>query len=180
MSLLYKGAYYKRFEPVFKLISGKAVTELCFGDTIIAEYCQKNGITWTGIDNNAPFVEDAFKKGFVAVQKDVLNTRLPEADTTIICGSLYHFHDDLEKLISKMLISAPLVIISEPVINLSNNKGIIGKLAKASANVNGKEQPFRYTKKTLVKAMDDLSEKLNFQYRIAEEFDKDLILVLKR
>lgn len=180
MSLLYKGNYYKRFLPVSKLISGKTVTEICFGDTIIAGYCKKNAIEWAGIDINPVFIENAQKKGFSAFQKDALSDPLPAAETCIICGSLYHFHDNLEKIISKMLASAPIVIISEPVINLSNNKGIIGKLAKASANINGKEHAFRYTKKTLTEALNDLSKKLNFQYQVIQQFDKDLIIVLKR
>jgi methyltransferase family protein len=180
MSLLYKGDYYRRFHPVSKLISGKTVTEICFGDTIIAEYCRKNGIRWTGIDINPVFIDNALKKGFNAVRQDALSSPFPPADICIICGSLYHFHEDAEKIISKMLACAPLVIISEPVINLSDNKGIIGKLAKASANINGKEHAFRYTKKTLTALLDDLAEKLGFQYQITEQFNKDLILVLKR
>ena len=57
MSLLYKGNYYKRFEPILKQIEGKKVTEICFGDTLIADYCKKHQLGWTGIDTNAVFVE---------------------------------------------------------------------------------------------------------------------------
>ena len=181
MSLLYKGNYYKRFEPIFKQISGKKVTEICFGDTIIAEYCKKEAIDWKGIDINAVFVTNALKKGLSAERNDILSiAKLPEADTCIICGSLYHFNISLESLFTKMLESAPLIIISEPVLNLSNTKGIIGKLAKASANVEGKKQAFRFTEKTLLAALEELKEKLHFEYKVVDRFDKDLIIVIKK
>lgn len=181
MSLLYRGNYYQRFDPVFKHITGKKVTELCFGDTIIAEHCKKNGIAWNGIDINEDFVKNALKKGFTAEQQDLeRNNTLPQADTCIICGSLYHFHKDQESLFRKMLDCANRVIISEPVINLSNNKGIIGKLAKASANVNGKTQAFRYTEKILLEKIEELSKKLIFKYTVEQQFKKDLIIVIKK
>lgn len=181
MGLLYKGSYYKRFKPVLRHISGKKVTEICFGDTVIAEYCKKNNILWTGIDINQSFVKNAIKKGFKAEQKDIISPdKFPEADTCIICGSLYHFHEDLESLFLKMLDCAPQIIISEPIINLSNNKGIIGKLAKASANINGKKQMFRFTEKTMLETLDKLSINLFFEYTVVEQFEKDVIIVLKK
>lgn len=181
MSLLYKGNYYKRFEPILKQISGKKVTEICFGDTVIAEYCKKNSIDWKGIDINDVFVKNALKKGLSAERNDILSIpKLPEADTCIICGSLYHFYISLESLFTKMLECAPLIIISEPVLNLSNNKGIIGKLAKASANVDGKKQAFRFTEETLLAALNNLKEKLKFEYTIVDRFEKDIIIVIKK
>jgi hypothetical protein len=181
MFLLYKGNYYNRFKPLFKNISGKKVTEVCFGDTIIAEHCKKAGIVWTGIDINERFVKNAVKKGFNAEQQDLEQIiALPKADTLIISGALYHFQNDQESLFKKMLDCAPQMIISEPVINLSNNTGIIGKLAKASASVNGKTQAFRYTEKTLLETIEQLSKQLQFNYTVEERFDKDLIIVITK
>lgn len=181
MSLLYKGNYYKRFEPIIKQIEGKKVTEICFGDIVIAEYCKNHKLAWIGIDTNENFVKNAVKKGFYAQLSDVDKVaEFPKADTCIISGSLYHFHENLERLFTKMLVCAPHIIISEPIINLSNNKGIIGKLAKASANVNGKKQAFRFTKKTLLETLDLLSTKLNFNYSVVDKIDKDLIIVIKK
>lgn len=181
MSLLYKGEYFKRFKPVLKNISGQKVTEICFGDTIIADYCAKKGLAWTGIDINAVFVSTALRKGLNAERRDVLSlSKLPEADTCIICGSLYHFNYDLESLFVKMLECAPQIIISEPVINLSSGSGIIGKLAKASANVNGKKQPFRFTETTLLQKLDELRRKFNFEYWVAARFNKDIIIVIRK
>lgn len=181
MSLLYKGKYYKRFGPILKQISGKKVTEICFGDTIIAEYCRKKSIDWRGIDINEVFVSNAIKKGLSAERNDILSiAKLPEADTCIICGSLYHFNVNLESLFTKMLECAPLIIISEPVLNLSNNKGIIGKLAKASASVNGKHQPFRFTEKTLLDELNKLRDKLQFKYSVVDHFEKDIVIVIRK
>ena len=64
MSLLYSGSYYRRFAAVTKLIRGKKVTELCFGDTVIADYCRKHGIEWTGYDINPHFIKRAAAKKF--------------------------------------------------------------------------------------------------------------------
>jgi len=181
MSLLYKGNYYKRFEPITKQIKGKKVTEICFGDTLIADYCQKHKIAWIGIDTNEVFVKNAIKKGFYAQLSDIDKMiELPKADSCIISGSLYHFHENLESLFTKMLNCSTHIIISEPVINLSNNKGIIGKLAKASANVNGKKQAFRFTEKTLLEALRLLGNKLNFEYSVVDKIEKDLIIVIKK
>ncbi len=181
MSLLYRGNYYRRFAPILRHISGQKVTEICFGDTIIAEYCRKKSINWTGIDINEVFVQNAIKMGLKAERNDILSiSKLPEADTCIICGSLYHFNVSLESLFTKMLECSSQIIISEPIHNLSNNKGIIGKLAKASAKVDGKKQAFRFTEKTLLSALNELKEKLNFTYLVVDRFDKDIIIVIKK
>ena len=181
MNLLYKGNYNRRFEYISKHISGKNVTEICFGDTIIADYCSKNKINWIGIDINEKFVKNALKKGFQAELADVqLLDKFPKADTCILSGSLYHFHENIEPLFIKMLDCSPLIIISEPVINLSNAKGIIGKLAKASATINDKKQEFRYSLDSLITELTTLGKKLNFNYKIIEQFDKDLIIVITK
>jgi hypothetical protein len=181
MSLLYKGNYYRRYKVISKYISGKSVTELCFGDIILAEYCKKNQISWKGIDIHANFVENALKKGFQAEKLNIIDLiEFPKADTCIIAGSLYHFKDDLPDIFRKMLLCAPTIIISEPVINLSERKGIIGKLAKASATINGNEQHFRFNLQTLTETLNTLSKKLEFSYRIAEQLNKDLIIVITK
>jgi hypothetical protein len=181
MNLLYKGNYNKRFEHITKHISGKNVTEICFGDIIIADYCSKNKISWTGLDINPNFVKKALQKGYSAklVNVEIL-LEFPKADTCIISGSLYHFHEDIESFFTKMLACANTIIISEPIINLSSNKGIIGKLAKASANINGTKQAFRYTLDSLTEELNSQSKKLNFNYRVVEQFDKDLIVVITK
>lgn len=178
MNLLYKGNYTNRFDSVCEQIQGKTVTELCFGDTIIAAYCKKKGISWQGFDINRNFVNKALEKGFSAKHADIRNINLPSAETVIICGSLYHFHDQLEKLLTQILVASSRIIISEPVINLSSRKGIIGKLAKGSAAVEGEEQHFRFSEKTLLAEMERLSQKLSFKYEIAGRISKDIVIII--
>jgi len=181
MNLLYKGNYKRRFEGIFKLISGPKVTELCFGDTIIAEYCKTSKIDWVGLDINENFISQAIKKGYNAELNDIIRLKkFPKADTCIIGGSLYHFNENLENLFSKLLECAPKIIISEPIINLSNSEGMIGKIAKASATVKGQKQNFRFTKETLLETLSNLSAKFNFKFQIIEQFEKDLIILITR
>lgn len=181
MSILYKGRYYKRYTAVCKLIEGKKVTELCFGDTVIASYCRKNGIEWTGYDINPNFIKRAAAKGFHVIPGNIKAMKsFASADVCVICGSLYHFHKELPALFEKMLAAAPLILLSEPVSNLSDSKGIIGKLAKASANVNGQQQGFRYNEVTLTAALDKLKQQFNFTYSIEGRVAKDLIIRIRK
>lgn len=181
MSLLYKGLYRRRFGEICKLLSGVKVTELCFGDIIIANYCKIHKIEWNGVDINETFVEFARKRGYNAEMNDINNLNyFSKADTCVLSGSLYHFKDNIENLFNKLLDCAPRIIISEPVINLSTRNGIIGKMARAAANVNGQKQNFRFTKETLLETLSNLSARLNFKFQIIAQVDKDLIVLITR
>jgi hypothetical protein len=181
MELLYLGRYRARFFPVCRLIRGESVTELCFGDTLIADFCRKKKILWTGLDINVNFVRHALSLGHNAVAQDISKvSHFPKADTLIMCGALYHFHDELEHMFSRMLEASPYIIISEPVINLSAGNGIIGKLAKGSAGIQGEEHDFRFNEQMLLHRLKELSEKLNFKFSKHERFSKDLIIVIER
>ncbi|MBI3573425.1 hypothetical protein HY090_00045 [Candidatus Kaiserbacteria bacterium] len=181
MLLLYKGKYYERFTHIAKYLTGKSVVELCFGDTILADYCRENSIRWIGIDVNQTFVKAAIKKGFDAHCADIASAEsFPSADTIVMSGSLYHFHDSLHNLFKKMLASAPVVVISEPIVNLSQVQGIIGAAARSLVTVKGKKQPFRFTEPSLKDALKAVCRKLNCTYEIAERFSKDLIVIVRR
>jgi len=181
MNLLYRGRYRERYRVICALIEGKKVTELCFGDTVIAEHCRKNNIEWIGYDINPNFIKRAAAKEFSVVPGNIKTMpAFASADVCIIAGSLYHFHDGLRELLVKMQASAPMIILSEPVINLSAGKGIIGKLARASANVNGQQQGFRYNEETLLAALDALKQELQFTYSIAGRVEKDIIIVIRK
>lgn len=179
--MLYKGNYIRRFKAVIKLINEKSVVELCFGDTFIADHCYKNNISWKGFDINKGFVGHARSKGYDAVLSDLRTTpSFGKAEVCIITGSLYHFHSDIETLLKKMFECAPRILISEPVINLSGQTGIIGKLAKRSASVNGTEQEFRYTEKALITELESLSKKLKFTFTVKDRISKDIIIELNK
>src|SRR6186997_1587632 len=94
MNLLYKGRYRARFEDITGLLENgtRSVCDLCFGDTVIAEWCRSRGIEWTGVDLNPHFCSRARRKGFRVLEGDLLTLDLPAADVFVMAGSLYHFH----------------------------------------------------------------------------------------
>ena len=181
MQLLYKGQYQNRYVKLIPLLKAKNVTELCFGDIVIADFCKKNNIHWIGYDVNGPFVKNAVKNNFNAHQMDILKSKKFEtADICLIIGSLYHFHLSLEILLQKMFDCAPILLISEPIKNLSQSKGIIGKLAKGASDVNNQAQNFRFNELTLTNVLTELSIKLNFKIEVIEKFNKDIIIRLSK
>ena len=181
MKLLYKGEYYKRFETVCKLIEGKKVTELCFGDLVVAKYCRQQNIEWTGIDVSKHFVRIAKRKGFKASVGDIHTlAEFPKADVCVMCGSLYHFVIDIDALFLKLLACAPRIIISEPIHNLSERNDWIGALARKAANVKGEKQGFRYTEETLLSALNIVSKKFNFSFKVIEKQKKDIVVLIER
>src|SRR5688572_23674838 len=149
MNVLYSGGYKERFNLVIEQIKdlppNSQILELCFGDTYIAEFCEKNGYRWVGFDLNRHFVEQAQHYGFSAQCIDLtVCTNLPKADVCIMMGSLYHFHPRSLSILTKMSVASNTIIISEPVSNLSSNKGIIGYFAKRAASVGKGNEMFRY------------------------------------
>jgi len=181
MNLLYTGSYRNRFRPLIGLVTGKSVLELCFADTVIAEWCQKNSLKWTGFDINKKFVSCAEKKGFDAKLADLNSIEtLPRADVCIMAGSLYHFMGKENRLFRIMLNASPRIIISEPVRNLSAMKGPVGKIARnASATGTGRADQ-RYDKESLLALLSDLSLQLGFNYMVTGSLKKDLIITLSK
>lgn len=181
MQLLYKGQYKQRYKKIIPFLRANKITELCFGDSIIAEYCRQNNIEWTGYDINLPFVKHAKKNNLNAIKGDIVTLeKFEQADICLLIGSLYHFHESLEIVFEKMFSCAPVIIISEPIKNLTQNKGIIGKLAKGSSDINGLEQNFRFNEQTLIQKLEELSLKFNFKIELLEKFNKDCIIRLTK
>ncbi|HNZ42078.1 MAG TPA: hypothetical protein PLI16_00210 [Bacteroidales bacterium] len=182
MNLLYSFSYKERFRKVTSYITGKSVNELCFGDLFIASFCKKNNICWTGFEVNKTFVRRAIRNNFRAQQIDLKNQEitLPPADTNIITGSLYHFHEQPEKILNALFTTANRIIISEPVKNISAKKNLWGRLAaKVSDAGNGPEE-FRYIENDLLKTIEVSGKKFNFTTYKTEHFKKDIIIVLDK
>lgn len=185
MNVLYLGKYAKRFDPVIseirRLPRGTPVLELCFGDIYVADFCKKNGYPWTGLDINDDFVEMARKAGFDARITDVIAAeQLPTAGACVMMGSLYHFHRNTEDLLGKMLQAADLVIISEPVLNLSARNGVIGWFAKKGANAGKGDEHFRYNRTSFRSMLEENSAKLGFRIEEVDDRGKDLVVKLTR
>ena len=181
MQLLYALKYKKRFGDIMKIISNSDtnVLELCFGDIIIAKECVKRNISWTGLDINSYFVKRAKSKDFNASIADIEKLKsLPQADVCIICGSLYHFISDIESMLSKMLSSATKIIISEPVVNLSSIKGIVGKLSKILTNAGKGNENFRFDKSSIIDTLEKYKNKLHFSYTVIS-VKRDILIEIK-
>lgn len=185
MNLLYLGKYKRRFASVIAhlktLPPGSRILELCFGDIYIADFCRKAGYKWTGLDINEHFIFRARKLGFDARHADLSSpVRLPQADVCVMMGSLYHFHSKAEAIVATMFAAAPTVIISEPIYNLSSKAGLIGLLAKRSANTGEGDASFRYTRETLLHLIDRCRARLKAEAIFTQDQGKDLILKLIR
>jgi len=181
MNVLYGFAYRKRFRMVNRYIQGDKVIELCFGDLLIARYCRQKKFSWTGYDLNEKFVGRAQRNKFNAVCCDLSQTAsLPDADITVIMGSLYHFKEDPEHLFNLMFRSAKRVIISEPVKNLSSRKDGIGKLAAMLSDTGRGAEKSRYDKQELLSSAEDLCKKFNFTVSEEKIFKKDRIIVFDK
>ena len=181
MNLLYFGKYKKRFNDIIKLFNTKitSVNELCFGDIYVANFCKKNNIKWAGFDINEDFIDYATKKGYNAKCQDIMKLdNLPKADICIIAGSLYHFYDNVEQVFKLMLNSSGTIIISEPIKNFSSSTGILGKIARISANAGKGNETFRYNKKSFIELIKNMKNKFNFDYRIIYE-KKDILIIIE-
>lgn len=183
MNVLYMGKYKQRFVPIIDQIKllpdNSKILELCFGDVVIADYCKGSSHKWIGLDINKNFVNNAQKKGHTANVEDLTTVQaLPLVDLCIMIGSLYHFHPNTQNILVKILQASRLVIISEPVLNLSSMKGIIGVIAKRSANAGKGDEPFRYNRSSFLDMLQTHSDALNYGYEILREQGKDLIVKL--
>jgi hypothetical protein len=181
MNLLYKGRYRARFEDITRLLEkdARSVCDLCFGDTVIAEWCRSRGIEWTGVDLNPHFCSRARRRGFSVLEGDLLTLDLPTADVFVMAGSLYHFHDRLSQLFDSVLHRTGRFIISEPVRNLSAQAGVLGWWARRSANPGDRPAAFRYDERTLVDAIHHQQERHGFAFETISS-DRDMLLEIER
>lgn len=178
MNLLYWFGYRQRFRDVMALISekDKKILELCFGDIYIAEECKTRNIEWTGIDINQSFVRYASGRGHHAKYADLVNMdEFPVSDVCIMVGSLYHFYPEIETMLVKMLRSAPKIIISEPVKNLSSGKGLIGMVSKKLSNAGKGQESFRFDEKSIIETFNALCYKFKFTYRVVSK-KRDILI----
>jgi hypothetical protein len=163
-----------------QLLQGKTCLELCFGDTLLAQRCRKKNILWKGLDINDYFVHCAIKKGFDAQKADLNEmTRLPESEACVMAGSLYHFHQDPMTMLKKMINAAPIVIICEPIKNLSSWKGPLGWLARRSASTVAGVASFRYNRETFLDLMISVATATGRHLTIESEFKKDITVSLQ-
>lgn len=181
VNILFLGKYKARFNKVTTLLdpaSDKKITELCFGDIYIAKWCKEHGVEYLGIDLNPHFVEMAEKAGYNVMAMNLReNLSFPKSDVVIMMGSLYHFHDILDSLIDRIMLSCNRLIISEPIKNLASRKDIFGFIARHSTNAGSGEENFRFDENSLRESMKLVSkEKYLMDFSIV---DKEAVVVMK-
>lgn len=155
MNALYGGKYRRRFEDIVALLDRdvRSVCDLCFGDTVIAEWCRARGVVWTGVDLNDAFCDAAEAGGHRVIRGSVFDVDLPPADVFVMAGSLYHFHARLPELFDRIWARTNRFVLSEPVRNLSSMRGPIGWWARRSANAGEGHATFRFTEASLFGAL---------------------------
>lgn len=180
MQMLYSGRYRKRFDDIVAMIpsSARSVCDLCFGDTVIADWCRARDIEWTGVDLNASFCARARKLGHRVIEGDLMAVDLPSADVFVMAGSLYHFHDRLAELSDRVWQQTGRFVVSEPVRNLSAGSGPVGWWARRSANPGHAHATFRYNEATLVEALQQQQIRLDLTMRVVS-VDRDMLLVME-
>ncbi len=183
MQVLYAGKYFRRYDPVKKILIDKnikSVFELCFGDTVIAEFCRKNGIEWKGVDGNATFVDRAKKMGMNAGMGNIHSKmEFVPMEAVVMMGSLYHFKEDAFDLVKNALLKSKFVIINEPIKSYAQHK-TLGKTAAKLSNAGKGAENFRFDRKSLIALADSICKDSLYSYKIIDEGEKDMTLVFER
>jgi hypothetical protein len=176
MSLLYGGGYRERFKRVCAHIPANtgSVTELCFGDIHVAEWCVQRHIEWTGVEFSEVFCNYARTREHRVICGDVCKVDLPDADLFIVMGSLYHFHGHLDRLFDRIFEKSKRLLISEPVVNLSNRNALLRTLGALVADPGVGSADFRFDRSALLGALDGQARRLGLSVTLLEE-GRDLI-----
>lgn len=176
MNALYAGGYAERFGRITALLGSEvsSICEPCFGDTLIADWCRRHDIRWTGVDVNPRFCARARRQGHEVLEGDLLGVDLPVADVYVMAGSLYHFHDRLPALFDAVFGHTDRFLLSEPIRNLSSRSGALGWLARRGADPGAGDARFRFDPESLPRALRSEAERLGLTVRIVSR-DRDLL-----
>ncbi len=177
MNALYSGGYRERFSRVCDVLGDDvaSVCDLCFGDTVIADWCREHGVRWVGFDINRDFCERARGLGFDVGEGDILEVNLPRADVYVMAGSLYHFHRRLPEIFDRVFDRTRRFVLSEPVRNLSSRGGLLGWLGRRSANPGNGDASFRFDEDSLLRAVREQGRRKGFETRVVST-DRDMII----
>jgi hypothetical protein len=181
MNLLYGGKYHRRFTNIVDSIGSgvSSVCDLCFGDTVIAEWCRSHDIRWVGVDLNHHFCEHAWRLGFNVLEGDIFSLPLPDADVFVMAGSLYHFHARIGDFFDLVFRHTGRLLLSEPVRNLSSRQGLIGWWARQSANPGDGDATFRYNEQSLFETLSKQQRRAGLKYRVLS-VDRDALIEVTR
>ena len=179
MRLLYRAEYDRKYQAVADLIPPSAsVVDLCAGDCMLAEKLPGHASRYLGLEINARFVAWAHRRGINARSFDARADEIPPADVVCIQSSLYQFIPTEDEIIGRMIDSArDLVIISEPVVNLtSSQNSSISRLATRWTAVNGVTFPNRHT----LESLTELLRRIAPRSELVERQRRDAIFVIRK
>lgn len=160
--ILYNKNFKDRYRDLYsKIPTNCSIVELCMGDAYLYKnFLKDTCASYHGLDNNKNFVNHAHKCGINARQLDVNKLDFPSAEILLMQGSLYHFHPNEKELIATMIkASKKLVIIAEPIKNLSTSKwNWIARISQLFSNARHSDKAFRFNEESLRQLFIDFEE----------------------
>jgi hypothetical protein len=131
------------------------VVDLCAGLGDFYDHLRAKRIIYKAFDASEESVAYGQKKGLDIRLADVNKLNFPPADYYVMIDSLYHFYDQAEMLIERMVsASRRRVLIMEPIKNLtSSNSRPLAWLARRLTNEGGGRNGQRFTETTLDRLM---------------------------
>ncbi len=108
-----------------------SVLELCVGEgELYKRYLAGCTKQYLGLDFSEAQVERGRAAGIPLERADIRDIEFEPCDTVVMMGSLYQFLPDAKSLLERMLLAArKRVIITEPVQNVSQKKGLLSHIA---------------------------------------------------
>ncbi len=134
MRLLYGRHFRARYETLAAEIpAGAKVVDLCAGDAYLyRHFLRQKGVDYLGLELSPQFVAAGQAQGVPMREFNVWNDKIPAAEVVIMQASLYQFLPNTDAVVQKMLAAArSKVIIAEPIRNLSEEDGWLGKISRA-------------------------------------------------
>ncbi len=179
MKRLYGNRFENRYENLIKYIPpAKSITELCPGDGYFFEfYLKDSNPDYKAVEWNTKFSLYLRELGAEVIEGDVNNVNIPSADVVFMQGSLYQFKDYRSVLNNMYEAARELLIVSEPVKNMSQSENkIISEIAAHLSNPGDGPKHFRFTRNTLLEAAEGLPQPEVVQY----PKDKEVILIFRK
>jgi hypothetical protein len=128
MRALYGKHFIPRYQAVADLIPpGTRVVDVCAGDCYLYQnFLWSKSVQYTGLDISPQFVAWAQSRGVNSRLFNAWTDDMPSGDILIMQGSLYQFLPRADAILQRMIAaSQSMVIIAEPIQNLSTSKNSI-------------------------------------------------------
>jgi trans-aconitate methyltransferase len=174
MALLRPNGRTAMFNRILEEIGDDSVLELCCGEGELIRRLKRN--PWTGIDKNLLFVESIRVHGWQALQADILSVKWPEADCLVMVDSLYHFTDNIDDLMKRLLTHpAKKIILSESVKHMAHRpEQWIVRFIHWGTRVDGRVFPGRFTEESMRQLLN------RYGFQTIERCGENMIGILVR